>query len=185
MILVDWQIKEWAQRNVHPFDEYMINPASIDFRAGTSWRDIQYPQFETLNKPVTVYQITIKTLLVNSIVDAIYSLTHKRSVLGYRRPTAVILSTLEKINVRRNMAIEVKLKTTPSREGLGSLVADWVDNGFVGQLSVIVTANKTITIKPNDRICQLVVHMTKTPSLTYDKVGHYQNQHGATPSWRQ
>lgn len=187
MVLVDHELRRWAgdMHGVHPFDDEMINPSSIDLRAGMGWIDSEYPHLKRSNLQITIHRISLTTLLVNAIVDVLYKIIKADKLLDYRRPTAVLLSTLESVAIPVNTAAMVKLKTTPSREGLGHPIADWVDNGFMGQLTLMVTANKTITISAGDRICQLVVMRTKTPNKTYRDTGHYYNQTGVTPSWRQ
>lgn len=186
MILVDWQIKEWAEKQtgILPYTQENINPASIDLRIGVGWLDVQYPEIRHICVPMTVYQVTIRTLLQNVIVDTLYKVFRTPKLMRYRRPTAVLLTTLESISLPIDIAAQIKLKTTPTREGLGHPIADWVDNGFLGQLTLMVTANKTISIYPGDKICQLVLHKTKRPDVSYATKGHYYNQIGATPSWR-
>lgn len=185
MIMVDWQIKEWAENGgIHPLDLKLINPASVDLRAGTQWIDMQYPKMKYTSTP-TVYAASISTLLHNAVIDTIHNITYNTKLLMQRKPTAILLETYETVTLPKNMAAEIKLKTTPTREGLNLALADWVDNGFTGQLTLMIMANKTITIKPGHRICQLVLHRTKTVNVSYAAVGHYQNQKGATTSWRQ
>jgi len=187
MLLVDHEIKRWAgdMHGIEPFDEAMLNPSSIDLRAGMGWIDSEYPHLKRSNLQITIYKVSISTLLVNVIVDTLYKIIKTDKLLYYRRPTAVLLSTFESVAIPINCSAMIKLKSTPCREGLGHPIADWVDNGFMGQLTLMVTANKTITISAGDRICQLVIIRTKTPYKTYRDTGHYYNQIGATASWRQ
>ena len=186
MILVDSQIHKWATKfhGIKPYEPEMLNPASIDMRAGVGWIDVQYPHMKFFSVPMVVYQLTVGTMLHNAWVDMMYKAIRSDKLLYYRKPTALLITTFESVSLPRNMCAQIKLKTTPCREGLGHPIADWVDNGFLGNLTLMITANKTISIMPGDRICQLVLHQTITPNETYDKKGHYHNQTGVTASWR-
>lgn len=184
MILVDWQLRKWALLGgIEPYVPENINPASIDLSVGTGWIDVQYPHVLHNESIITVHQITLGTLLRNAIVDLLYKIVGD-VILPFRRPTAVLLTTLETIKLSRTLAGQIKLKSTPTREGLGHPIADWVDNGFQGQLTLMVTANKTIVLETGRRICQLVLHTTKSPDNPYYVKGHYNQQEGPTPSWR-
>lgn len=173
MILVDYQIREWAENGgIEPFHPDMINPASIDLRMGTSWRDIH--RSEELHLIGPRYS--------DSACLTLYRPTWWNRLL--RRPSAVLISTLELISIPPDMAAMVKLKTTPTRKGLGHPIADWVDPGFVGQLTMMLYVHKDFHLQVGDRIAQLVLFtLSRMPKKHYGEVGHYYRQRGATRAW--
>ena len=182
MVLVDWQIKELAKTAIYPFNEIYINPASMDICVGNKWIDVECPNIIRKTKEVTIYKNTMGIQIHNFFSDLFYKIFNE--VLFWRKPTAILLTTEERLTFPNNIAAEIKLKSTPTREGLGHPIADWIDPGFEGELTLMLYANKNVTIHRGQRICQLVFHKTHTPDKPYGVTGHYQNQRGPTQSWR-
>jgi deoxycytidine triphosphate deaminase len=176
MILKDVDLLPWAERNIHPFDKSCINPASIDLRLDDAWRDIDEPDKIVNSTYIDIYPRTLR-------VDIYNRLAKWRK--WPRKPTAILASTLETVIIHPDKAASIKLKTTPTREGLGHPIADWVDPGFVGQLTLMLYANKAIRLEKGSRIVQLVVFQLDGPvGKDYGETGHYFGQWGPTPSWR-
>jgi dCTP deaminase len=186
MILVDWQISKHIQSWITPYNPEQINPASYDICVGDTWRDIEYPKYlhKIPQNGLKIHKNSIFIDLINVYYDQMFKIFNNIKYLNCRKPTAVLVTTKEWLNFPDNIAAEIKLKTTPTREGLGHPIADWIDPGFRGELTMMLYANKTLILKPGRRICQLVLHEVQTPHLPYGMVGHYQGQSGATPSWR-
>jgi len=100
------------------------------------------------------------------------------------RPSAILASTSEVISMDAIHAGEIKLKTTPTRKGLGYLAADWVDPGFTGQLTLTIYVQQDMELYEGQRVCQLVVYRLEYPAVNpYWVSGHYQYQHGPTLAW--
>ena len=184
-MLVDYEIHEWAVNGgVTPLITKHINPSSIDLCVNNTWSDIKYPNIIHTSDTIKIHAITLSTLINNAIVDFIFKLTSNKSILDFRHPTAVLVSTIEFLHIPDDMAGFIQLKTTPSREGLDHPIAGWVDNGFNGQLTLILNATNTIELHYKERICQLILVKTEKAKISYSKTGHYQNQAGPTKSWR-
>lgn len=177
MIKRDIELREWVETNIWPIDEDCINPASIDLKLDAHWRDVEEPEVLRSSDSVTIYPRTLRV--------EIYNFFAKWLKLR-RKPTAILASTLENMIIEPYEAASIKLKTTPTREGLGHPIADWVDPGFAGQLTLMLYANKEITLHAGDRIAQMVIFELSGPvGHPYGSKGHYQDQKGPTPSWRE
>lgn len=174
MILPDHQLIQWAANGgIEPFNPAFINPASVDLRLGFMWRDMTKP-----DKVITDNYIW----LTPSIVEY-----YKRRIFTPRDTTiykSVLAITYEWVRIRDDQAAEIKLKTTPSRKGLGHPIADWVDPGYEGKLTLMLHAFQTIKLEYLEPIVQIVVHSMHVPCITpYGKTGHYQGQMVPTLPW--
>lgn len=176
MILQDFRLIEWAKAgNVHPYDPTCINPASIDLRLGWKWRDIERPDQILYQNHVIIYPRTIITDMYNALADILDK---------PRMSTCILATTFEWVYVHEDQAGSIKLKTTPSRKGLGHPIADWVDPGFKGQLTLMLHAHKKMVLHSHERIVQLVIFQLNAPvAKPYEITGHYFNQSGPTLAW--
>jgi deoxycytidine triphosphate deaminase len=101
-----------------------------------------------------------------------------------RMPTALLAITHERIIMPASLAGEIKLKTTPTRKGLGHPIADWVDPGYEGHLTLMLHAVKEIKLFHGQEICQLVLWPVDGNVVKpYGKTGHYMNQVHPTLAW--
>src|SRR3990167_2774821 len=162
MYLTDSEIYEWAEEGgIIPFRPEHINPASIDLCLGSEWRDIEYPN--TLNTPDKDGNICI------------FKASDRNSHIHL--PSAILAITEEWINIPDNMVGQIKLKSTPTRMGLGHPIADWIDPGYEGKLTLMLNAVKDIRLPVGIRIVQLVLcKLGKSVSKSYLVTGHYQGQ---------
>lgn len=176
MVYRDIELREWAKTNIWPIDEMCVNPASIDLRLDWNWRDLEDPNVLMYSSHITIYPRTLRVEIYNWFA---------KWLKLERKPTAILASTLEYIRIEPYEAASIKLKTTPTREGLGQVLGDWIDPGFIGQLTLVLYANKEITLRAGSRIVQIVIFKLDGPVANpYGTQGHYQNQFGPTPSWR-
>lgn len=181
MILTDRQIKIWAENgNIVPYFRQHVNPASIDICVGDSWIDVEYPA-DGSQIPGTLYK-------PNWMYGAFYNAFRKIfPVIGaaiIHRPSAVLAVTLEWIRIPDDMAASVKLKTTPTRKGLGHPVADWIDPGFQGRLTLMLNAIHDINLKKGQRIAQLVLYkLSESVEISYQSTGHYNFRDGPMVAW--
>ncbi len=178
MPLPDHRIIEWAKAGgIRPFVEKHVNPASLDLCVGKLWRDLERPDAVIYADEITIYPRTISTELYNFIAK----------IFGMkRRLTAVMAITEEWLIIPSNVAAMLKLKSTPIREGLGYPIADWIDPGYSGRLTMLLTANRKITIHAGQRLVQIVLErMAESCETPYYLKGHYNNQLIPTLAWRE
>lgn len=176
MIYRDIELREWVKTNIAPIDEMCINPASIDLKLDNQWRDVEEPDIVRVSNYITLYPRTLRVEIHNWFAKLLKL---------ERKPTAILASTLESIIIEPDEAASIKLKTTPTREGLGHPIADWIDPGFTGQITLMLYANKEIELRPGGRLVQMVIFKLEGPvAHPYGLKGHYQGQKGPTPSWR-
>ncbi len=176
MIYRDIELRKWIKTNISPIDSACINPASIDLRLDRWWRDLEEPDVVRTSDYITLYPRTLRVEIHNWFAKLLKI---------DRKPTAILASTLERVVIEPYEAASIKLKSTPTREGLGHPIADWVDPGFIGQLTLMLYANKEITLRAGSRIVQMVIFkLDGSVANPYGTQGHYQNQFGPTPSWR-
>lgn len=174
-ILLDYQLREWAEKGgIIPYDPAYVNPASIDLCLGGNWIDMY-----NYHKGVG----PVKIRVYNPVYEWFFAILNKLGAKRRHKPSAILATTVEEVNLLDCYAAEIKLKTSPCRLGLGHPIADWVDPGFHGQLTLMLHSFKDIILVPGQRICQLVVYNVGYPSQPYGKVGHYQNQKGPTVAW--
>lgn len=176
MPLPDHKITSWAQTGgVKPFVIANVNPASLDLRVGNQWIDFDQPDTEIVSETFTIYPRTFSTEIYNVFAK----------MFGWkRRPTVVMATTLEWLDIPDDMAAMMKLKSTLIREGLGYPIADWIDPGYSGKLTLMLTANAKTTLRCGQKIVQIVLEEMERCSVSYREKGHYNNQNGPTLSWR-
>lgn len=175
MILPDHRIIAWAKAGgLVPFDKTNINPASVDLRVDGVWRDFDNHKLFSADM-VILYPRTFLVDLYNFFAK-IFKLKKKMTI--------VYAVTMERVNLHNGLAGMVKLKSSRIREGLGYPIADWVDPGYRGKLTLMLTAHRKIKICAGQRIVQLVVEEMEMSDKPYDVVGHYMDQTVPTGSWR-
>lgn len=171
MILQDTLLRDWAlSGGVVPYDPDCVNPASIDLKLGCDFIDLY------TKEDIRSSELLLEPRSLTSDVA---------KFLGMDIHTLVLATTLETIHIPDCCAAMLKLKTTPTREGLGHPIADWVDPGFTGQLTLMLHAFKPYMLRAGERIVQLVVvRLEGDCDISYSKIGHYNGQTGPTMSWR-
>lgn len=106
------------------------------------------------------------------------------------RPGEFLLgSTLEVVRLPRDLAAQVKGKSTWARRGLMVECAGFIDPRFRGNIVLeIKNLHETddILLQYEDRICQIAFYKTDAPcDRGYgdpELDSHYQDQHGVTPA---
>lgn len=162
---------------MRPCNPRLINPASVDLCLGGTFRDFY--------NPVWIHPIRERIKLFPDYT--VYKWVNRLSALlgdvpAY--PTYIMAITYEFVKLPTNLAGEVKMKTTPTREGLAQVIADWVDPGYEGRLTLILHAIKPVEISYKERICQLVLMNVDGDTTSYAEKGHYMHQNHPTLSWR-
>lgn len=157
MILCDRDLKTLAKAGmlVEPYDESLVNPASIDIRIGLNiirevrggWKDY-YIGDSTRESPIII-----------------------------NPGEFILVETLEKLIVPNGYAVECRLKSSLARSGLDHLLAFWFDPGWkgVGTLELRnVTNSKEVYLWYGRPIVQIIVHrLSGDAEKPYE--GRYQN----------
>ena len=160
MIKPDHWIRAWGQNGgATPFEESQVNSASYDVRVSDHWIcPTRDP--EEFNAP------QIKLF-----------------------PGEVVLaSTLEYVRIPRNVACDLKLKSTLGRVGINHSLAGWCDPGFEGNITLELQnlGPQPFILEAGRRIAQLIfIAMESEPEIAYGEPGsssHYQGQQGTTPA---
>src|SRR6056297_3228252 len=169
MIISDKSIKKLIEEDtlvIEPFEEYLVQPASIDLRLGTNYLKIDENQMEVM---------TLKDKLNYNKIDSDEIVIPPNSFL--------LATTKEYIDLPDYLTAFVEGRSSIGRMGLFIQNAGWVDPGFSGQITLeLYNANRLpIKLYSGRRICQLVfAKMDKAASCPYQ--GKYQNQRNAVGS---
>ncbi|MCB0063493.1 MAG: dCTP deaminase [Caldilineaceae bacterium] len=169
-ILCDSQIIDLARHHglVEPFDETLVNPASIDLRVGTYFRmEMENARRSTDELWTSPYELD---------TGGGYLLQCGESIL---------LDTLEYVRVPTNVATQLLLKSSAGRNGGDVYNAGYADPGFHGTLTFRYRneMRRPLLITPGMRLVQLVLwEMSKIPAKPYTMTGRYNGQRGPTPA---
>lgn len=148
-VLSDLSLHERLGELILEPDHSLVNPASVDIRIGRYVKREWSQQWDTVK-------------------DGPYRL---------RPGEFVLASTYEHLMVPRDLAVELKLKSSRAREGFNHSLAFWFDPGWSGigtmEISNLNRA-KTLVLEYGMRFAQIIVHTLDRPaSHTYD--GRYRN----------
>ncbi len=162
MIKPDRWIREWGRNNgVTPFEESQVNAASYDVRVSEHW-------ICPTRDPEEFRASRIKLF-----------------------PGEVVLaSTMEYVRIPRDVACDLKLKSTLGRLWINHSLAGWCDPGFEGEITLELQnlGPQPFILEAGRRIAQLIfIAMESEPEVAYGDPGsssHYQGQRGTTPARR-
>ena len=158
-ILPDYEIYTLARKGlVEPFDQELVNPASLDVRLGNNLM-IEMPQ--------------TSALMPFSIAG------HSKELPFVLQPGEFVLAeTLEQFKIPTAVAGQLALKSSRAREGIEHLMAGYIDPGYAGRLTLeLVNARMLhpVPLWPGMRIGQIVFHkMSLLPNKDYSQTGRYQ-----------
>jgi dCTP deaminase len=162
MIKPDRWIREWGRNHgVTPFEESQVNAASYDVRVSEHW-------ICPTRDPEEFRASRIKLF-----------------------PGEVVLaSTMEYVRIPRDVACDLKLKSTLGRLWINHSLAGWCDPGFEGEITLELQnlGPQPFILEAGRRIAQLIfIAMESEPEVAYGDPGsssHYQGQRGTTPARR-
>jgi dCTP deaminase len=162
MIKPDRWIREWGLNGgVSPFEESQVNAASYDVRVSEHW-------ICPTRDPEEFRASQIKLF-----------------------PGEVVLaSTMEYVRIPRDVACDLKLKSTLGRLWINHSLAGWCDPGFEGEITLELQnlGPQPFVLEAGRRIAQLIfIAMEGAPDVAYGDPGsssHYQGQRGTTPARR-
>lgn len=168
-ILCDWEIlaRCMDQKMVVPFDQKLINPASLDVRLG------DHLMIETM------YQEDLVRLDISKRTeDDPYLLMPGHFCLA---------ETCELFNLPDDISAQFVLKSSRARDGLNHLLAGWCDPGWHGSRLTLELKNERrhcpLKLYPGLKIGQMVFHvMNNTPQHSYAVTGHYNNHLTVMPN---
>lgn len=160
MIKPDHWIRRWAQNGgVTPYEESQVNSASYDVRVSDHW-------ICPTRDPEEFHAPFVKLF-----------------------PGEVVLaSTMEHVRIPRNVACDLKLKSTLGRVWINHSLAGWCDPGFEGNITLELQnlGPQPFVLEAGRRIAQLIfIAMESEPEIAYGEPGsssHYQGQTGTTPA---
>ncbi len=162
MIKPDRWIREWGRSGgVTPFEESQVNAASYDIRVSGHW-------ICPTRDPEEIHAPSIKLF-----------------------PGEVVLaSSMEYVRIPRDVACDLKLKSTLGRLWINHSLAGWCDPGFQGEITLELQnlGPQPFVLEAGRRIAQLIfIAMESEPDIAYGDPGsssHYQGQRGTTPARR-
>ena len=160
MIKPDHWIRAWGQNGgATPFEESQVNSASYDVRVSDHW------------------------------------ICPTRDPEEFRAPRVklfpgevVLASTIEHVRIPRNVACDLKLKSTLGRVWINHSLAGWCDPGFEGNITLELQnlGPQPFVLEAGRRIAPLIfIAMESEPEIAYGEPGsssHYQGQTGTTPA---
>jgi dCTP deaminase len=158
MIKPDRWIREWGEGGgTDPFEPAQINSASYDVRVSRHWICPTRDPQEFESRHIKLF------------------------------PGEVVLaSTLEYVRIPRNVACDLKLKSTLGRLWINHSLAGWCDPGFEGNITLELQnlGPEPFVLEAGRRIAQLIfISMEAEPETAYGDPGsssHYQGQRGTT-----
>ena len=168
-VLADWEIRSLceASQMVTPFDEKLLNPASLDLRLGPNL------MIEVRDRP-ELMRIDIST----RTKDEPYLLL----------PGEICLAeTVEQFNLPESISAQFVLKSSRARDFYGHMLAGWVDPGYYGSKLTLELKNERrfhpLPLYPNLLIGQMVFfRMSAVPLKSYALTGHYNNHKTVMPN---
>lgn len=177
MILNDRWIKEnsWM---FDPYDENMVNPASIDLRWSGRYR---LPLFNSQNKPVN-YDWVIRTYVKEDLNKFWQPYAETDYLLIFPRQF-VLIDTLETLEMPVDICGLLMLKSSTGRFGLEHHHAGFFDPGFglgnpsTATLEITNTSPFALEIKKGQPLVQMVfMRMEEVPNRDYRVTGHFNGQ---------
>lgn len=160
-VLCDWQIRALCDGGmIVPFDESLLNPASIDVVLGDH-------------------------LMIESPVDMgmqLHDLTFYSAQDPYwLRPGEFVLAeTKETFDIPEHICGQFALKSSRARAGYSHMLAGWIDPGWHGSRLTLELQNArkmhSLPLYPGLKIGQIIFfEMSQKPLTSYAEVGHYNN----------
>ena len=168
-VLADWEIRSLCQASqmVWPFDEKLLNPASLDVRLGSNLMIVVRDQPELMRIDIS-----------ERTEDEPYLLL----------PGEVCLAeTIEQFNLPDDISAEFVLKSSRARDFYGHMLAGWCDPGWHGSKLTLELKNERryhpLPLYPNLKIGQMVFfRMSAIPLKSYALTGHYNNHETVMPN---
>ena len=160
MIKNDRWIRRWAESGgVDPYVPEQVNAASYDVRVSGHW-------------------------ICPTRDPEEFTGDHAKLFPG----EVLLASTIEYVKIPRDVACDLKLKSTLGRLWINHSLAGWCDPGFQGNITLELQnlGPYPFLLHAGRRIAQLIfIAMESEPEVAYGEPGsssHYQGQEGTTPA---
>ena len=145
---------------IKPYEERLLNPASLDVRLGNTVM-VELPEQHALRE-VSIEKYT-------------------KEFPFYILPDEFMLAhTIETFNLPDDVCAQFALKSSLAREGVEHLMAGWIDPGFNNSVLTLELKNSRrfheVAIWPGMKIGQIIFYkMNSTPIKSYRVTGRYNN----------
>lgn len=178
MLLPDHEIATHLKNGwikIDPFDEWMLQPASVDVQLGTEVMWHRMGEGHTRTVPIDPFNVDPNDLVRSSIEDGPFILHPGRLCLA---------TTLQRVEVPAHLQVQLDGKSTLARNGLMIHTAGFVDPGFRGQITLEMTNfnNRPIALTAGMPIGQISFMRLSSPAQRpyghVDLKSHYQEQIG-------
>ena len=169
--LVDFQIRDLAceMGMIEPFDNSLINPASIDVRLGNVIK-AEGRICGPVDQRVRWKQYHVEDWEEFELFPGAFVLAH----------------TKEFVRIPNNIEANFQLKSSRGREGINHLLAGYIDPGFHGEITLElqnVNNRHSVMLRPGMLIGQLrFSKLDQIPDFPYNMTGRYMNDRGAVES---
>ena len=166
-VLCDWEIAGLCRlsRMVSPFDEELVNPASIDVRLG--------------------HHIMIETNKSSSLEDVDITGYTKEEPYLLNGGEFVLAQTIETFKLPPNISAQFALKSSRGREGYDHAQAGFCDPGWSGVLTLeLINARRLwpLPLYPGLKIGQMIFFKNEIPEKHYGITGRYNGDVKVTAS---
>jgi dCTP deaminase len=175
-LLCDWQIKQYISSEyviVSPYDESLINPASLDVRLGT-----HFTETAPCDSNGRAHPEGAEIFFDPTDKNSFRSVTEEYRDQFFLNPGAIVIaSMMEDITLPGNISAKLFNKSSLARLGLvNSPDACWIDAGWSGVLSMELFNSSKYVIKltPGMKIGQLVFFEHQSAEKPYK--GRYLRQ---------
>ncbi len=162
-ILCDWEIRAHCDGGmVAPYDQTLVNPASLDVRLG---------------RHLMIESVTGPEMVLYDLERAGYS---EANPFLLKPGQFVLAETVETFNLPNSIAAQFMLKSSRARSGLEHLMAGYCDPGWHGSKLTMELHNSRqlhpVKLWPGMKIGQMVFHrMSQVPIHDYSVTGRYNN----------
>jgi dCTP deaminase len=184
MIQPDYRLKPIGYENISPYDEVLVNPASIDLRLGNTLR---LPHWYWRNPVTRPFAWALSSQDPKEDPDQFWGdfVTFKTFTLWPGQ--FVLCHSLEEITIPLDHVGILYSKSSTGRLGLEHLHAGYADPGFFGQLTFEFSnmAPWPVRLTAGQPLMQLVFEqLNGRPDEPYGLTGRYQGQQGPTAARR-
>lgn len=181
MIIPDWGLHELCRAGlVSPYTLEHVEPASIDLTLSNEFIDPRTGEHFVTDE-LTLRPPTILDAIAVRWTGARYGWLRRyaKRWLHEQPRTAVLASTIEYVTMPADCSATLCLKSTPARLGVGLALANWIEAGFYGTLTLELFASCEVTLTAGKPLVQMIVYrMEGRPDKLYD--GRYRGQEGPT-----
>ena len=168
-VLADWQIRARCLKGsmVVPFEEELLNPASLDVRLGD--------------------QLMVESIYSPELIRINISGKTEDDPFQLQPGEFVLAETREVFNFPDDLCAQFVLKSSRGREGYNNVLAGFCDPGWHGSKLTLELKNERLhhplSLFPGLKIGQLVFHaMSNAPVNSYAVTGRYNNDLTVMPS---